>query len=97
MDANDEGGQMNPTSLRDFRLVAMLCCTLLLSLFSAVESPGKTRLVIAHPDDEYYIATVYRMATQLHRKWMSSSSLMAKAASGIPLSRNPITRRWSET
>ncbi|MBB6145051.1 LmbE family N-acetylglucosaminyl deacetylase [Silvibacterium bohemicum] len=45
----------------------MLCCTLLLSSFAVAQSPGKTLLVVAHPDDEYYFAaTVYRMATQLH-------------------------------
>jgi len=30
------------------------------------QPPGKTLLVVAHPDDEYYFAaTVYRMAVQL--------------------------------
>jgi|HubBroStandDraft_5_1064220.scaffolds.fasta_scaffold75050_2 LmbE family N-acetylglucosaminyl deacetylase len=58
---------MNPKSIRQFRLVGMLCCTLLASAFAAAQSPGKTLLVVAHPDDEYYFAaTVYRMATQLH-------------------------------
>jgi LmbE family N-acetylglucosaminyl deacetylase len=45
----------------------MLYCTLLSSVFATAESPGKTLLVVAHPDDEYYFAaTVYRMAIQLH-------------------------------
>lgn len=38
-----------------------------LSLFSLAEPPGRTLLIVAHPDDEYYFsATVYRMAVQLH-------------------------------
>lgn len=52
---------------RVFRHVASV---LLFALVSSVEicaaRPGKTLLVVAHPDDEYYCAaTVYRMAVQL--------------------------------
>jgi N-acetylglucosamine malate deacetylase 2 len=36
---------------------------------SVAQPPGKTLLVVAHPDDEYYFAaTVYRMAVQLGGK-----------------------------
>jgi LmbE family N-acetylglucosaminyl deacetylase len=42
-------------------------CFLLFPLLLDAEAPGKTLLVVAHPDDEYYFAaTVYRMAIQLH-------------------------------
>jgi len=42
-------------------LCAFVCCTQL-----SAASPGKTLIVVAHPDDEYYCAaTVYRMAVQL--------------------------------
>jgi N-acetylglucosamine malate deacetylase 2 len=58
---------MNPRPLRGVRLAAMLGCTLVLSIFAVAEPPGKTLIVVAHPDDEYYFAaTVYRIATQLH-------------------------------
>jgi len=42
-------------------------CALLISVYAAAVAPGKTLLVVAHPDDEYYFAaTVYRIAVQLH-------------------------------
>jgi len=42
-------------------------CALLLSVSIFAEPPGKTLLVVAHPDDEYYFAaTVYKMAVQLN-------------------------------
>ncbi|MDW5264657.1 MULTISPECIES: PIG-L family deacetylase [Acidobacteriaceae] len=38
----------------------------LLSALTYAQPPGKTLIVVAHPDDEYYFAaTVYRMAVQL--------------------------------
>lgn len=38
----------------------------LLSALAHAQPPGKTLIVVAHPDDEYYFAaTVYRMAVQL--------------------------------
>jgi LmbE family N-acetylglucosaminyl deacetylase len=41
-------------------------CTLLSAGLALAQPPGKTLLVVAHPDDEYYFAaTVYRMAVQL--------------------------------
>jgi LmbE family N-acetylglucosaminyl deacetylase len=44
---------------------ALICAFLSAGLISA-QTPGKTLLVVAHPDDEYYFAaTVYRMAVQL--------------------------------
>jgi LmbE family N-acetylglucosaminyl deacetylase len=40
---------------------------LLSPCFVSAQPPGRTLLVVAHPDDEYYFAaTVYRMAVQLH-------------------------------
>jgi LmbE family N-acetylglucosaminyl deacetylase len=40
--------------------------TLISSVWISAETPGKTLIVVAHPDDEYYCAaTVYRMAVQL--------------------------------
>ena len=52
------------------RLLSKPQSALLCALFSAglalAQPPGKTLLVVAHPDDEYYFAaTVYRMAVQL--------------------------------
>src|SRR5579883_1848599 len=49
------------------RTIALgLALTLALAATTAAETPGKTLLVVAHPDDEYYFAaTVYRMAVQL--------------------------------
>jgi N-acetylglucosamine malate deacetylase 2 len=39
---------------------------LLFSALACAQPPGKTLIVVAHPDDEYYFAaTVYRMAIQL--------------------------------
>jgi LmbE family N-acetylglucosaminyl deacetylase len=50
-------------------LRSILLLTLALGGYRAVfaaETPGKTLIVVAHPDDEYYFAaTVYRMAVQL--------------------------------
>jgi len=44
---------------------ALLCVFFSVGLALA-QTPGKTLLVVAHPDDEYYFAaTVYRMAVQL--------------------------------
>jgi N-acetylglucosamine malate deacetylase 2 len=41
-------------------------CALLSAGLALAESPGRTLLIVAHPDDEYYFAaTVYRMAVQL--------------------------------
>lgn len=49
------------------RFAAVLAGVILLSVLTAAQTPGKTLLVVAHPDDEYYFAaTVYRMAVQLH-------------------------------
>jgi LmbE family N-acetylglucosaminyl deacetylase len=57
---------MNP-GYKYMRFAAGLVGMILLSVFAAAETPGKTLLVVAHPDDEYYFAaTVYRMAVQLH-------------------------------
>jgi len=59
---------MDPNSSFRARLIAVAMCAFLLQSFPAsAEPPGKTLLVVAHPDDEYYFAaTVYRMAVQLH-------------------------------
>jgi LmbE family N-acetylglucosaminyl deacetylase len=55
---------MTRTTLRN--LTIRLAAALLLCAAALAETPGKTLLVVAHPDDEYYFAaTVYRMATQL--------------------------------
>jgi LmbE family N-acetylglucosaminyl deacetylase len=49
------------------RLAASLLCMLLLPVLVYAESAGKTLLIVAHPDDEYFFAaTAYRMAVQLH-------------------------------
>jgi LmbE family N-acetylglucosaminyl deacetylase len=41
-------------------------CVLFSAGLALAQPPGKTLLVVAHPDDEYYFAaTVYRMAVQL--------------------------------
>ncbi len=46
------------------RLTVLLA--FVLSALSHAQPPGKTLIVVAHPDDEYYFAaTVYRMAVQL--------------------------------
>jgi N-acetylglucosamine malate deacetylase 2 len=46
------------------RLAVVLA--LLLATYAHAQTPGKTLIVVAHPDDEYYFAaTVYRMAVQL--------------------------------
>lgn len=51
---------------RKSRLALLAILALLLSARTFAEPPGKTLLVVAHPDDEYYFAaTVYRMAVQL--------------------------------
>jgi len=43
-----------------------LICAFLATGWISAQTPGKTLLVVAHPDDEYYFAaTVYRMAVQL--------------------------------
>jgi len=43
-----------------------LICAILSTGWVFAQPPGKTLLVVAHPDDEYYFAaTAYRMATQL--------------------------------
>jgi LmbE family N-acetylglucosaminyl deacetylase len=48
------------------RLIIGITVTLLLCAGATAEVPGKTLLIVAHPDDEYYFAaTVYRMAVQL--------------------------------
>jgi hypothetical protein len=51
----------------DWRIIQLTA--VLVFLFSALaraQPPGKTLIVVAHPDDEYYFAaTVYRMAVQL--------------------------------
>ena len=47
-----------------FASVALFVLSMLGSVFA--EQPGKTLIVVAHPDDEYYCAsTVYKMAVQL--------------------------------
>jgi N-acetylglucosamine malate deacetylase 2 len=52
---------------RNFRTTVTLSILVLMLATSALaEVPGRTLLVVAHPDDEYYFAaTVYRMAVQL--------------------------------
>ena len=48
------------------RAILAPICTLVFHIAAIGEPPGKTLLVVAHPDDEYYFAaTVYRMAVQL--------------------------------
>lgn len=50
----------------ELRVVLVPILTLLLSGWVSAEPPGKTLLVVAHADDEYYCAaTVYRMAVEL--------------------------------
>jgi N-acetylglucosamine malate deacetylase 2 len=57
---------MNPKILCWSRFAVVLLCTLSLSAVPFAAPPGKTLIVVAQPDDEYYCAaTVYRMAVQL--------------------------------
>ena len=54
---------MKPLIRKTVQFAAALAC---LSVAALADTPGKTLLVVAHPDDEYYFAaTVYRMAVQL--------------------------------
>ena len=54
-------------NLRLFRKVQFaFICAFLATGWVFAQPPGRTLLVVAHPDDEYYFAaTVYRMAVQL--------------------------------
>jgi hypothetical protein len=57
---------MNLRLRRIFRFAIAPVFSLLFALCASAEPPGKTLIVVAHPDDEYYCAaTVYRMAVQL--------------------------------
>jgi N-acetylglucosamine malate deacetylase 2 len=64
---NGRGGSGYGNLLSEWRIVQLTA--VLAFLFSALayaQPPGKTLVVVAHPDDEYYFAaTVYRMAVQL--------------------------------
>jgi N-acetylglucosamine malate deacetylase 2 len=52
--------------IRRFRIAFLPISFIFLATCAFAEPPGKTLLVVAHPDDEYYFAaTVYRMAVQL--------------------------------
>lgn len=47
-------------------MLTILLLAFVLSVLAHAQPPGKTLIVVAHPDDEYYFAaTVYRMAVQL--------------------------------
>jgi N-acetylglucosamine malate deacetylase 2 len=57
---------MNPRLWRRLRFAVASVISFLFAVCASAEPPGKTLLVVAHPDDEYYCAaTVYRMAVQL--------------------------------
>lgn len=57
---------MNRLRLGWSRFAIFLWCAHLLPAVMLGSTPGKTLIVVAHPDDEYYCAaTVYRMAVQL--------------------------------
>jgi hypothetical protein len=64
---NGRGGSGYGNLLSEWRIIQLTA--VLAFLFSALayaQPPGKTLVVVAHPDDEYYFAaTVYRMAVQL--------------------------------
>jgi N-acetylglucosamine malate deacetylase 2 len=61
---NGAGGRIVSREWRVIRLTAIL--VFLFSALARAQPPGKTLIVVAHPDDEYYFAaTVYRMAVQL--------------------------------
>lgn len=61
-----ETTEKNPNRWRRLQFTLMLLWALILSAEISAEPPGKTLLVVAHPDDEYYCAaTIYRMAVQL--------------------------------
>jgi N-acetylglucosamine malate deacetylase 2 len=52
--------------LHRHRFAVVYLAVLLFAIWTWAEPPGKTLLVVAHPDDEYYCAaTVYRIAVQL--------------------------------
>jgi LmbE family N-acetylglucosaminyl deacetylase len=49
------------------KLASTILCAALCSGGSLAQISGKTLLVVAHPDDEYYFAaTIYRIAVELH-------------------------------
>jgi LmbE family N-acetylglucosaminyl deacetylase len=52
---------------REWRIIRLTAVVIFLfSALAYAQPPGKTLIVVAHPDDEYYFAaTVYRMAVQL--------------------------------
>jgi N-acetylglucosamine malate deacetylase 2 len=52
---------------REWKIIQLtVVLVLLFSALAHAQPPGKTLIVVAHPDDEYYFAaTVYRMAVQL--------------------------------
>jgi N-acetylglucosamine malate deacetylase 2 len=53
-------------SFRKLRPALAVLGSLLVAIFTSAQPPGKTLLVVAHPDDEYYFAaTIYRVAVQL--------------------------------
>lgn len=57
---------MNIKRIRRGRVAFFSIVLALLRVWAFAGPPGKTLLVVAHPDDEYYFAaTVYRMAVQL--------------------------------
>ena len=57
---------LNPKLCCWSRFGVVLLCTVALCAGMFADPPGKTLIVVAHPDDEYYCAaTVYRMAVQL--------------------------------
>jgi LmbE family N-acetylglucosaminyl deacetylase len=61
---NGPGCGILPKGRRIVQLTVLLA--FLFSTLSRAQPPGKTLIVVAHPDDEYYFAaTVYRMAVQL--------------------------------
>jgi GlcNAc-PI de-N-acetylase len=61
---NDSGYGILSSDWRIIQLTAVL--VFLFSALARAQPPGKTLIVVAHPDDEYYFAaTVYRMAVHL--------------------------------
>jgi len=65
--ANYSDGRGDRLNLKLFdRLQFAFICAFVSTGWVFAQPPGKTLLVVAHPDDEYYFAaTVYRMAVQL--------------------------------
>jgi LmbE family N-acetylglucosaminyl deacetylase len=64
---NGKNGATDWILARDRRIIQLTAILVFFfSVLGRAQPPGKTLIVVAHPDDEYYFAaTVYRMAVQL--------------------------------